>query len=163
VRADGGAAGAGVLCDVGQRLGDDEVGGRLDRGGEPARRHSVADRHRHSRRQGVHSGAQSALGEDRWEDPVGQLAQVFGRRCAWSSASFTSGAPVSSSLWSARRASLSVIIGGTVGGMCQAIIEETITDGETGRIANATFGNYPIPVNADVPDMKWSSSENRTA
>lgn len=31
--------------------------------------------------------------------------------------------------------------------------EETITDPDTGRIANATFGYYLIPVNADVPDI----------
>ena len=37
VRADRGAASAGVLCDVGQRLCDDEVSGRLDRGMEPNR------------------------------------------------------------------------------------------------------------------------------
>jgi xanthine dehydrogenase YagR molybdenum-binding subunit len=47
----------------------------------------------------------------------------------------------------------SQIIGGTVGGIGQAIFEETITDATTGRIANATFGDYLVPVNADVPDM----------
>jgi xanthine dehydrogenase YagR molybdenum-binding subunit len=47
----------------------------------------------------------------------------------------------------------SQIIGGTVGGIGQALFEEAITDAETGRIANATFGDYLIPVNADVPDI----------
>jgi xanthine dehydrogenase YagR molybdenum-binding subunit len=47
----------------------------------------------------------------------------------------------------------SQIIGGTVGGIGQAILEETITDADTGRIANASFGDYLIPVNADVPDI----------
>jgi CO/xanthine dehydrogenase Mo-binding subunit len=47
----------------------------------------------------------------------------------------------------------SQIIGGTIGGIGQALFEETITDAETGRIANATFGDYLIPVNADVPDI----------
>jgi xanthine dehydrogenase YagR molybdenum-binding subunit len=47
----------------------------------------------------------------------------------------------------------SQIIGGTVGGIGQAIFEETITDAGTGRIANATFGDYLVPVNADVPDI----------
>ena len=47
----------------------------------------------------------------------------------------------------------SQIIGGTVGGIGQALFEETITDPGTGRIANATFGDYLVPVNADVPDM----------
>jgi xanthine dehydrogenase YagR molybdenum-binding subunit len=48
----------------------------------------------------------------------------------------------------------SQIIGGTVGGIGQAIFEETITDAGTGRIANATFGDYLVPVNADVPDIE---------
>ncbi|MBA4867387.1 xanthine dehydrogenase family protein molybdopterin-binding subunit, partial [Streptomyces sp. PSKA54] len=47
----------------------------------------------------------------------------------------------------------SQIIGGTVGGISQAMFEETATDAVTGRIANATFGDYLMPVNADVPDM----------
>jgi xanthine dehydrogenase YagR molybdenum-binding subunit len=33
------------------------------------------------------------------------------------------------------------------------ILEETIFDSATVRIANATFGDYLIPVNADVPDI----------
>jgi xanthine dehydrogenase YagR molybdenum-binding subunit len=48
----------------------------------------------------------------------------------------------------------SQIVGGTVGGISQALFEETATDVGTGRIANATFGDYLMPVNADVPDME---------
>ncbi len=48
----------------------------------------------------------------------------------------------------------SQIVGGTVGGISQALFEETVTDRGTGRIANATFGDYLMPVNADVPDME---------
>ncbi|GAB2841037.1 xanthine dehydrogenase family protein molybdopterin-binding subunit [Actinocorallia aurea] len=48
----------------------------------------------------------------------------------------------------------SQITGGTVMGIGQAMFEETLTDAGTGRIANATFGDYLIPVNADVPDME---------
>jgi xanthine dehydrogenase YagR molybdenum-binding subunit len=47
----------------------------------------------------------------------------------------------------------SQIVGGTVGGIGQAMFEATATDAGTGRIANATFGDYLVPVNADVPDM----------
>jgi CO/xanthine dehydrogenase Mo-binding subunit len=47
----------------------------------------------------------------------------------------------------------SQIIGGTVGGIGMALLEETLTDPGTGRIANATLGDYLIPVNADVPEM----------
>ena len=78
-RRDRGASGASVFGDVGQRLGDDEVGGRLDRGGEPADGHVDLDRHRHPRGQRVDSRAQPAAGEDRWEDAVRELAQL-GRR-----------------------------------------------------------------------------------
>jgi hypothetical protein len=47
----------------------------------------------------------------------------------------------------------SQIIGGTIGGIGQALLEETVTDPGTGRIANATLGDYLIPVNADIPDV----------
>jgi xanthine dehydrogenase YagR molybdenum-binding subunit len=47
----------------------------------------------------------------------------------------------------------SQIVGGTIGGIGQALFEETVTDPGTGRIVNATFGDYLIPVNADVPDI----------
>jgi hypothetical protein len=38
-------------------------------------------------------------------------------------------------------------------GIGMTMLEETIFDSATGRIANATFGDYLIPVNADVPDL----------
>jgi xanthine dehydrogenase YagR molybdenum-binding subunit len=47
----------------------------------------------------------------------------------------------------------SQIIGATVMGIGMTMLEETIFDSGTGRIANATFGDYMIPVNADVPDL----------
>ncbi|MER6525815.1 xanthine dehydrogenase family protein molybdopterin-binding subunit [Streptomyces sp. NPDC001508] len=47
----------------------------------------------------------------------------------------------------------SQIIGGTVGGIGMALFEDTVTDPRTGRIANGTFGDYLIAVNADVPDL----------
>jgi xanthine dehydrogenase YagR molybdenum-binding subunit len=47
----------------------------------------------------------------------------------------------------------SQIIGATVLGIGMTMLEETIFDSGTGRIANATFGDYLIPVNADVPDL----------
>jgi xanthine dehydrogenase YagR molybdenum-binding subunit len=46
----------------------------------------------------------------------------------------------------------SQIIGGAVMGIGMTMLEETIFDPE-GRIANATFGDYLIPTNADVPDL----------
>jgi xanthine dehydrogenase YagR molybdenum-binding subunit len=34
-----------------------------------------------------------------------------------------------------------------------ALFEETVTDPATGRIVNATFGDYLVPVHADIPDI----------
>jgi len=47
----------------------------------------------------------------------------------------------------------SQIIGGTVQGIGMAMFEEMARDAGSGRIANATFGDYLVPVNGDVPDM----------
>jgi xanthine dehydrogenase YagR molybdenum-binding subunit len=47
----------------------------------------------------------------------------------------------------------SQIIGGTVGGIGMAMFEDTVSDAGTGRVANPTFGDYLVAVNADVPDM----------
>ncbi|MFD3453057.1 xanthine dehydrogenase family protein molybdopterin-binding subunit [Streptomyces sp. NPDC058691] len=47
----------------------------------------------------------------------------------------------------------SQIIGGTVGGIGMALFEDTVTDPRTGRIANATFADYLLAVNADVPEL----------
>lgn len=47
----------------------------------------------------------------------------------------------------------SQIIGGAVMAIGMTMLEETVFDPETGRIANATFGDYLIPANADVPDI----------
>ena len=47
----------------------------------------------------------------------------------------------------------SQVIGGAVMGIGMTMLEETVFDPETGRIANATFGDYLIPANADIPDI----------
>jgi CO/xanthine dehydrogenase Mo-binding subunit len=47
----------------------------------------------------------------------------------------------------------SQITGATVMAIGMTLLEETVFDPGTGRIANATFGDYLIPVNADVPDI----------
>jgi len=47
----------------------------------------------------------------------------------------------------------SQMIGGAVMGIGMTLLEQTVFDPETGRIANATFGDYLIPANADVPDL----------
>jgi xanthine dehydrogenase YagR molybdenum-binding subunit len=48
----------------------------------------------------------------------------------------------------------SQIVGGTVQGIGTAMFEEVVSDAGSGRIANATFGDYLVPVNADVPEME---------
>ncbi|MFI1968509.1 xanthine dehydrogenase [Streptomyces cinnamoneus] len=47
----------------------------------------------------------------------------------------------------------SQLVGGTVGGIGMALLEETVTEPHTGRIANGTFGDYLIAVNADIPEL----------
>jgi xanthine dehydrogenase YagR molybdenum-binding subunit len=48
----------------------------------------------------------------------------------------------------------SQIIGGTVGGIGMALLEDTVTDPGSGRITNANLGDYLVPVNSDVPDLE---------
>ena len=45
----------------------------------------------------------------------------------------------------------SQIIGGITFGLGMALLEETMMDGQTGRIVNANLSEYILPVNADVP------------
>lgn len=47
----------------------------------------------------------------------------------------------------------SQITGSIVGGIGMALFEDTVTDPGSGRIANATFGDYLVPVNADIPEL----------
>ena len=47
----------------------------------------------------------------------------------------------------------SQIIGSTVMAIGMTMLEETVFDPGTGRIANATFGDYLVPVHADVPHI----------
>jgi len=47
----------------------------------------------------------------------------------------------------------SQMIGGAVMGIGMTMLEGTVFDPETGRIANATFGDYLIPANADVAEI----------
>jgi xanthine dehydrogenase YagR molybdenum-binding subunit len=52
------------------------------------------------------------------------------------------------------RMAQSQAIGGMVGGIGMALLEETVLDRGTGRIANATLADYLVPVNADVPALE---------
>ncbi|GHO47512.1 xanthine dehydrogenase family protein molybdopterin-binding subunit [Ktedonospora formicarum] len=48
----------------------------------------------------------------------------------------------------------SQVIGGTVGGIGMALLEQTCMDETTGRIVNANFADYAIPVHADIPPLE---------
>ena len=48
----------------------------------------------------------------------------------------------------------SQILGGVVWGIGMALHEETLIDHRLGRIMNANFAEYHVPVNADVHDIK---------
>ncbi|MGW0822819.1 xanthine dehydrogenase family protein molybdopterin-binding subunit [Streptomyces sp. NPDC002845] len=45
-------------------------------------------------------------------------------------------------------------LGAMVGGIGAALLEHTVTDHRDGRIVNANFADYLVPVNADIPDLK---------
>ncbi len=45
-------------------------------------------------------------------------------------------------------------IGGMVGGIGMALLEETHLDERDGRIVNANIADYLVPVNADVPELE---------
>jgi len=47
----------------------------------------------------------------------------------------------------------SQMIGGVVGGIGMALMEETVMDNRYGRFVNNNFGDYHVPVQADVPDI----------
>ncbi len=47
----------------------------------------------------------------------------------------------------------SQVIGGTVGGIGMALLEETMMDAATGRIVNANLADYALPVHADIPPI----------
>ncbi|HYZ53482.1 MAG TPA: hypothetical protein VE733_08280 [Streptosporangiaceae bacterium] len=75
-----GDGGVPVLGRVGQRLGDRVVGGELDRLGQPILHLDVqADRDRGAAGQRLQRRAQPALGQDRWMETAGDLAQLLQR------------------------------------------------------------------------------------
>jgi xanthine dehydrogenase YagR molybdenum-binding subunit len=45
-------------------------------------------------------------------------------------------------------------IGGMVGGIGMALLEETVWDARNARVVNANLADYHVPVNADIPDLE---------
>jgi xanthine dehydrogenase YagR molybdenum-binding subunit len=52
------------------------------------------------------------------------------------------------------RTARSQLMGGMLWGLGQALLEGTLMDARTGRWANASLGEYLVPVNADAPDVE---------
>ncbi len=48
----------------------------------------------------------------------------------------------------------SQMIGGAVGGIGMALMEEAVFDDRYGRYVNGNFADYHVPVNADIPDIE---------
>jgi xanthine dehydrogenase YagR molybdenum-binding subunit len=46
------------------------------------------------------------------------------------------------------------VMGGVVGGIGMALLEETLVDHRFGRVMNANIAEYHVPVNADVQDIR---------
>jgi xanthine dehydrogenase YagR molybdenum-binding subunit len=44
-------------------------------------------------------------------------------------------------------------IGGIVGGLGMALLEETVRDRRNGRVVNANLADYHVPVHADIPPL----------
>ena len=55
------------------------------------------------------------------------------------------------------------MIGGITYGIGMALLEETLVDGETGRIVNSNVAEYLMPVNADMPDIQTIIVQNDEA
>jgi xanthine dehydrogenase YagR molybdenum-binding subunit len=52
-------------------------------------------------------------------------------------------------------------IGGIVGGLGMALLEEVVHDARNGRVVNADLEKYMVPVNADVPELDAFYVEER--
>lgn len=57
----------------------------------------------------------------------------------------------------------SQLVGGIVGGIGMALLEETIWDERNVRVVNANLADYHVPVNADIPaiDVQFIKEEDR--
>jgi xanthine dehydrogenase YagR molybdenum-binding subunit len=55
----------------------------------------------------------------------------------------------------------SQLIGGVVGGLGMALMEETVMDHRMGRFVNSSLAEYHVPVNADIPAIEAFFVEER--
>ena len=52
------------------------------------------------------------------------------------------------------RTAITQLTGAVVGGIGQALTEETVVDHRMGRIVNSSLAEYHVPVNADIPEIE---------
>ena len=136
------------------------AGGRMHRIGDPAAGEAYTEiLERHGRAEVSADGASAAMdpaGTD--PAPAGSFAAKFVEVRIDADLGVLRVARVVSAVDGGRilnpALATSQIIGGTVGGIGMALLEQTVTDPGTGRIANATLGDYLVPVNADVPEIE---------
>ena len=135
------------------------VGGRICRIDDPTRRETYTDvLARHRRHELTADGASApAVTEDLGMAPAGAFGAKFVEVRVHADLGLVRVKRVVSVIDGGRilneKTAASQIIGGTVGGIGMALFEETITEAGSGRIANATFGDYLVAVNADVPEL----------
>ena len=48
----------------------------------------------------------------------------------------------------------SQIVGGAIGGIGMALMEEVVIDHRYGKVVNNNFADYHVPVNADIPQIE---------
>jgi xanthine dehydrogenase YagR molybdenum-binding subunit len=145
----------------GSRLGDVTVaGGRIHHIGDPARGEAYSEiLGRHGLGELTADGSSPQTDpQDAGMVPAGAFAAQFVEVRVDADLGLVRVARVVSAIDGGRilneKTASSQVIGGTVGGIGMALLEETVTDPATGRITNANLGDYLVPVNADVPSLE---------
>ncbi len=138
--------------------GVDAADGRLFRKGEPSRGESYADILRRNGQKPVEVTHESKLAEGGKKFSMhafgAQFVEVrvdpdFGTvRVGRVVSGFAAGRIINP------KTAHSQAIGGIVGGLGMALLEETVRDGRNGRVVTADLEKYMVPVHADVPPLE---------
>jgi xanthine dehydrogenase YagR molybdenum-binding subunit len=140
---------------------DDQVGvedGRLFRKDEPGRGETYAEIFRRQRREAVEVTQESKPGDERKKFSMHAFGAHFLEvrvdpdlgtvRVARVVSGFAAGRIINP------KTARSQAIGGIVGGLGMALLEETVRDRRNGRVVNANLADYHMPVHADVPPLE---------
>ncbi len=137
--------------------GVDAADGRLFRKKEPGRGETYADILRRHKKESVEVTQESKPGEEQKKFSMHafgvQFVEVrvdpdFGTvRVARVVSGFAAGRIINP------KTAHSQAIGGIVGGLGMALLEEGVRDRRNGRVVNANLEQYMVPVNADVPEL----------